>query len=98
MKYIYAWNKDKNMYSVRMASKEEENKINDAIKLFEQCKREYYRIIDSANKEYSGDIDLFIDNEAYSTVQHLHQTLNQVEEMTKGLIKLDISKYCFLTW
>lgn len=98
MRYIYTWNSSTEMYSVRIATNEEESKINEALKLFEQCKRLHDSIINDAYHYYNGDLDRFIDDEAYFTVQYLHKDLDRVNDMTKGLIELATGKYYFFTW
>lgn len=98
MRYIYTWHEDTQMYSIRVATEEEENRINKALKLFKQCKSLHDSIINDANSLYNGDIERFIDDAAYYTVQFLHKDLDRVNDMTKGLIELDTNKYYFLMW
>ena len=98
MKYIYTWNDTTGMYSVRVATNEEENNIKTAIKIFNQCKQTYRSIISDSYKYYKGDIDRFIDDEAWYVVQQLHKDLDKVDELTKGLINLSTGKYRFFLW
>jgi len=98
MRYIYTWHEDIQMYSIRIATNEEENRISEALKLFKQCKSLHDSIINNADSLYNGDIERFIDDEAYYTVQNLHKDLNKVNDMTKGLIKLATDKYYFILW
>ena len=98
MRYIYTWHEDTQMYNIRVATEEEENKISEALKLFRQCKSIHDSIINDADSLYNGDIERFIDDEAYYTVQHLHKDLDKVNDMTKGLIKLATGKYYFFLW
>lgn len=98
MKYIYTWHKDTKMYSIRVATKQEENRINIALKLFNQCKMVYKSIIADANQYYNGDVSRFIDDEAYCAVQTLHNNLDTVNKLTKGLMTLATSNYCFYPW
>ena len=98
MRYIYTWHEDTQMYSIRVATKQEESRINDALKLFNQCKTVHNSVIADAEQYYNGDIERFIDDEAYYTVQNLHKDLNIVNEMTKGLIELATGKYYFCLW
>ena len=98
MRYIYTWNPSTEMYSVRIATNEEESKINEALKLFKQCKILHNSIINDAYHYYNGDLDRFIDDEAYFTVQYLHKDLDRVNDMTKGLIELATGKYYFFNW
>lgn len=98
MKYIYTWHKDTKMYSIRVATKQEENRINIALELFNRCKTAYKSIIADANKYYNGDVDRFIDDEAYCAVQSLHNNLDTVNKLTKGLMTLDTNNYCFYLW
>ena len=98
MKYIYTWNENTSMYSVRVATKEEQKKINQAINLLNQCKQDYKSIIDDAYRYYKGDIDRFIDDEAYYYVQNLNKNLEKVNELTKGLIQFATGNYYFYLW
>ena len=98
MKYIYIWDCNKQQYQVRFATHEEEENIKQAIKLFNDCKQTYRQIINDAWREYNGDIDRFIDDEAYYAVQELHKNLDKVNELTKGLINLNTTKYTFMCW
>ena len=98
MKYIYTWHEDTQMYSIRVATEQEENRINTALSLLKQCREVYNSIIRDANREYNGNLDLFIDNEAYYCVQELHHSLDLVNELSKGLIELNTGKYYFLMW
>ena len=98
MRYIYTWHEDTQMYSIRVATEEEENRISEALKLFKQCKSLHNSIINDAYHYYNGDLDRFIDDEAYYTVQNLHRDLNKVNDMTKGLIELATGKYYFFLW
>ena len=98
MKYIYTWHEDTQMYSIRVATEQEENRINDALKLFKQCKVVYHSIINDANQYYNGDIDRFIDDEAYYVVKNLHNDLDTVNKLTEGLMTLATGNYCFYFW
>lgn len=98
MKYIYTWNETISMYSVRFATKEEQEKINKAVNLLSQCKQCYKSIINDAYKYYKGNIDRFIDDEAYYTVQDLHKNLKKVDELTKGLVQFATDDYYFPLW
>ena len=98
MKYIYIWHEDTQMYSIRVATEQEENRIKTAITLLKQCKTVHDSIIHDADTLYHGDIDRFIDDEAWYTVQQLHHDLSLVDELTKGLIELDTGKYYFPLW
>lgn len=98
MKYIYSWNETTNMYCIRFATKNEYDTIKSAIDLFEHCKQIHNSIIYDAYQSYNGDIERFIDDEAYYVVQELHKNLQKVESMTKGLINLDTGKYYFYLW
>ena len=98
VRYIYTWHEDTWMYSIRVATEEEKNRIDEALKLFEHCKRLHDSIIHDADSLYNGDIDRFIDDEAYYIVQNLHKDLDRVNDMTKGLIELATGKYYFFFW
>lgn len=98
MKYIYTWNESTQMYTIRIATKEEESNIQVALQLFKECKQTYNSIICDAYREYNGDIDRFIDDEAYYVVQNLHKNLDKVNELTKGLINLNTENYYFYLW
>ena len=98
MKYIYTWHEDTQLYTVRVATEQEENRIKTAITLLKQCKTVHDSIIQDADTLYHGDIERFIDDEAYYVVKQLHHNLSLIDEFTKGLIKLDTGKYYFLFW
>ena len=96
MKYIYTWNQDTNMYDIRLATKDEQILINEATKLLAECKQIHRQIINDANTQYNDDLDRFIDDEAYFCVQDLHNKLNLVGKLSKGLIDLNYGKYYFM--
>lgn len=98
MRYIYTWHKDTESYSIRVATKEEENRIREALKLFKQCKSLHDSIINDAAQYYNGDVERFIDDEAYCTMRKLHNDLDTVDELLKELMILDTSKYRFYLW
>lgn len=98
MRYIYIWHEDTQMYSIRVATKEEENRIREALKLFKQCKSLHDSIINDANSFYNGDIERFIDDEAYYTVKELHSDLDKVDELLRGLMSLATGRYRFYLW
>jgi len=98
MKYIYKWNADTNMYDVRLATKEEQILIDNAVKMLDECRKLHNSIVKDANELYHGNLDRYIDDEAYYTVQNLHKDLDKVNDMTKGLIELVTGKYYFFLW
>ena len=98
MKYIYTWNQDTNMYDIRLATKDEQILIDNATKLLAECKQIHNQIINDANELYHGDLDRFIDDEAYYCVQDLHNKLDLVSKLSKGLIDLNYGKYYFMLW
>ena len=98
MKYIYTWNQDTNMYDIKLATKDDQILINEATKLLAECKQIHNQIINEANELYHGDLDRFIDDEAYYCVQDLHNKLDLVGKLSKGLIDLNYGKYYFILW
>lgn len=98
MKYIYTWHEGTHMYSVRMATEQEENRISTAIRLLKKCKKVHQSIINDAYSHYNGDIDRFIDDEAYYVVKELHNDLDNINKLTEGLIELATDKYYFFNW
>ena len=98
MKYIYTWNADTNMYDIRLATKDDQILINEATKLLAECKQIHNQSINDANTQYNGDLDRFIDDEAYYCVQDLHNKLDLVGKLSKGLIDLNYGKYYFMLW
>jgi hypothetical protein len=83
------------MYSIRVATEQEENRISTALKLFNHCKTVYQSIIDDANQYYNGDVNRFIDDEAYYVVNELHKDLDTVNKLTEGLMTFATGNYCF---
>ena len=98
MKYIYTWNEDILMYSIRVATEYEEERIKNAVKMLKHCKTVHDSILHDADVYYHGDIDRFIDDEAWYTVQELHHDLAHIDILTNGLINLDTGKYYFPLW
>lgn len=98
MRYIYTWHEDTQMYSIRVATEQEENRISTALELFNHCKTAYQSIIDDANQYYNGDVNRFIDDEAYYVVKELHKDLDTVNKLTEGLMTLATGNYCFYLW
>lgn len=86
------------MYDVRLATKDEQILIDNAIKLLAECREIHNQIINDANTQYNGDLDRFIDDEAYYCVLDLHSKLDLVGKLSKGLIDLTYGKYYFMLW
>lgn len=86
------------MYDIRLATKDDQILINEATKLLAECKQIHNQIISDANTQYNGDLDRFIDDEAYYCVQDLHNKLDLVGKLSKGLIDLNYGKYYFMLW
>lgn len=68
MRKILVWNNDSQEYSVKCLSEDEEKEYNTMIALKARSKALYNDLIDGA-RQANMPLDLFIDNEAYTTWQ-----------------------------
>ena len=68
MRKILVWNNDSQEYSVKRLSEDEEKEYNTMIALKARSKALYNDLIDGA-RQANMPLDLFIDNEAYTTWQ-----------------------------
>ena len=68
MRKILVWNNDSQEYSVKRLSEAEEKEYNTMIALKARSKALYNDLIDGA-RQANMPLDLFIDNEAYTTWQ-----------------------------
>ena len=66
MRKILVWNNDSQEYSVKRLSEAEEKEYNTMIALKARSKALYNDLIDGA-RQANMPLDLFIDNEAYTT-------------------------------
>ena len=74
MRKILVWNNDSQEYSVKRLSEAEEKEYNTMIALKARSKALYNDLIDGA-RQANMPLDLFIDNEAYTTWQlHIKYT------------------------
>lgn len=94
MKQILTWNNDIAMYSVRFATKEESDIIDKTIEKLNHLKYLYYDIAKAAD-EADLPIDRFIDDWAYGTHSAMCDLAKEINNMTKGLIVLDVWKYVY---
>lgn len=68
MRKILVWNNDSQEYSVKRLTESEEKEYNTMIALKARSKALYNDLIDGA-RQANMPLDLFIDNEAYTTWQ-----------------------------
>ena len=68
MRKILVWNNDSQEYSVKRLSEAEEKEYNTMVALKARSKALYNDLIDGA-RQANMPLDLFIDNEAYTTWQ-----------------------------
>lgn len=68
MRKILVWNNDSQEYSVKCLTEAEEKEYNTMIALKARSKALYNDLIDGA-RQANMPLDLFIDNEAYTTWQ-----------------------------
>ena len=92
-KIILTWNANKQQYSVRSATPEDMEILNEIRELMKQIKQFYYEVIDDAR--HSGmSIDLFIDNECYYAWQDSCNKAKRVAELASKIgISFDIYSY-----
>ena len=94
MKQILTWNDDIAMYNVRFATKEESDIINNAIEKLNHLKYLYYIIAKDADAA-DLPIDRFIDDYGYGVHSIMCNLAKEINNMTKGLIVLDVWKYVY---
>lgn len=96
-KRILNWDADKQQYSVRFATSEDMEILNEIRGLMKQIKQFYCDVIDDA-RHMGISIDLFIDNECYYAWKESCEQAKRVDQLCGKIgIKLDVNRYIH-TW
>lgn len=82
MRRLLVWNKDINKYSIKTLTPEEEDKYGYMLDLKERAKYLYNIVMKDAEKA-GMPVDLYIDNEAYSTYCVQNNYVSEAEEIAQ---------------
>lgn len=95
MRRLLVWNKDINKYSIKTLTPEEENKYRYMLDLKEKAKYLYNIVLRDA-EEAEMPVDLFIDNEAYSTYCVQNNYVSEAEKIAQEFgIEFSIPRLMF---